>query len=566
MSYTPKLEDLDNTYTPSLADLNEASVNTAPKSNKSVNPLLAAGNFAEQNITQPLQNITQPVQNFLTATGQGVTNSGINAINTLSKFAGHPTNIQPFNVANTNNISGTLGNIAGNTAGFFGAGGIAKGIASIPAIAESLVGATNALSKIPYASKVVNALTSPMGQRAAGSAAYGASQDTDNPLAGAVEGGVTSLGADALLNGVVGKTINAIKKPFSASSKAEELLNDLSEGRSVEENSKAFAQKIKTAYEKAEAENDKLYKPVFDLTKNEKINEHLGPFNSKYETLDKAIFNEDYDRKLTRLHQKFMEEPNLKNAHELQSQLGYAIRDYKKSKASGNMSTADRNVMQAYQEARNSLKTDINNYLANKDPIIQKKYNAATQDYLENVVPYLSDSKISQIVNGEIKNPGILKTIFKNPEPEIQKIVSDIGESANKNILYDELGRIKNVTPEKLINSINNIGTTGLESYITPDIESQFGKLGDTVKNKHLAKILGGAAAGYGLGHLAPFGLASELAGLGAGGALAAAPITSNFLRKVLPENKNALNEKMPRLDENTKNAIRALAVGYATQ
>lgn len=534
----------------------QAAVN---EQNQNLSPLQRSGNFLEQNITRP-------IENFVGALGQGVTNSGINAINTLSKFAGYPTNIKPFNSVNTNNISGGLGNIAGNTAGFLGAGGIAKGLSSVPAIAETLAQAGNVLSKVPYASKVVNALKNPIGQRAVGAAAYGGLQDTNDPAAGAIEGGLTSLGADALLGGVVGKGINALKQPFSAQSKAEEILNNLGEGRSVEENSKAVAQKIKDAYEKAKSEGEELYQKVFKSTGNEKINENVGPYSSRYETLDKEIFTKDYDRKLKRLHQEFIENPNLKNAHELQSQLGYAIRKYKKSDASSNMTTADRNIMQGYQEARNSLQADIDNYLANKSPDLVERYNDASQNWLENVVPYLSDSKISQMAKGKITNPGILKNIFKNPEPEIQKIVSDIGESANKNILYDQLGRINNLTPEKLSSAINNIGTTGIESYITPEIENQFGRFGDTIKNKQLGKLLGGAALGLGAGHLVPFGPIADIAGTIIGGALGATPLTSNILRKVLPESKNALNANKLRMSEAAKNALNKIAVGAMTQ
>jgi hypothetical protein len=451
----------------------------------------------------------------------------------------------------------------------FGAGGIAKGIASIPAIAESLVGATNALSKIPYASKVINALTSPIGQRAAGSAAYGASQDTDNPLAGAIEGGVTSLGADALLNGVVGKTINAIKKPFSASSKAEQLLSDLGEGKSVEENSKAVAQKIRSAYEKAKAEGQQLYKKVFDLAGNEKINENLGPFNSKYETLDKDIFK-DYDRKLTKLHNDYVENPNLQNAHELQSQLGSAIRKLDKTDAKGSLTQADRNIMQGYKEAKDSIQNDINNYLANKNPILAEKYNDASNNWLENVVPYISNPKISQIAKGRTTNPGILKTIFKNPEPNIQKIVSDIGESGNKNILYDTLGKIPNLTPESLINGVNKLDANGLESYMTPNIQNQINELQKTIKNReNVSKVLGAlglGAAGAGLGHMLPFGPSADVLGLLAGLKIGEQPFISDRLKNVLPEAKNTLNTKRPKLNDETKNALRALAVGTATQ
>lgn len=534
----------------------QAAVN---EQNQNLSPLQRAGNFAEQNITRP-------IENFTSAVGQGVTNSGINAINTLSKLAGYPTNIRPFNTVDTNSISGGLGNIAGNTAGFLGAGGIAKGLSSVPAIAETLAQAGNVLSKVPYASKVVNALKNPIGQRAVGAATYGGLQDTNDPAAGAIEGGLTSLGADALLGGAIGKGINALKQPFSAQGKAEEILNNLGEGRSVEENSKAVAQKIKGAYEKAKSEGEQLYQKVFKTTGNEKINENLGPYSSRYETLDKNIFTEDYDNKLKKLHEKYINNPTLENAHNLQSQLGTAIRKLQRKDAKDNLSIFESNVKGNYKDARKNIQADINNYLANKNPELATQYNEATQNWLENVTPYLSKPKISQIAKGRTINPGILKNLFKNPEPEIQKVVSDIGESANKNILYDQLGRINNLTPEKLSNAINNLGGSGLESYITPTIENQFGRLGDTIKNKQLGKLLGGAALGLGAGHLVPFGPIADITGALIGGALGATPLTSNVLRKVLPESKNALNATKTRMSEATKNALNKIAVGAMTQ
>ena len=90
--------------------------------------------------------------------------------------------------------------------------------------------------------------------------------------------------------------------------------------------------------------------------------------------------------------------------------------------------------------------------------------------------------------------------------------------------------------------------------------------MGDTIKNKQVGKLLGGAALGLGAGHIIPFGPIADITGALIGGALGAAPLTSNVLRKVLPESKNALNATKTRMSEATKNALNKIAVGAMTQ
>lgn len=347
--------------------------------------------------------------------------------------------------------------------------------------------------------KAAPLLTRALAQSGAG-ATFGATQ-SQNPMTGAAIGAGFGAGAE-LAPAAIGATKNFIGNRLNAIQPqkfAEQLMQTLGGGNSLEGNAQSLAQDIKNAYSNRVMQGQALYKPVFDAAGNNSIYEGMNPATSAYQSLENGLLGSN--RNLNNLHQQFSANPTLQNAHDLQSQLGTAIRKLQSSDAKGNLSVADRNTMQGYQAAQDAVRGDINSFLSSKNPALANQYNSATANWAQNVTPYLESSKLSQIAKGDVTNPTAIANLFKNPEPEMQQIVNDIGPQANNKILYSELGKTQaNLTPEKLTNSVNQLDNKGLSSYVTPELAQQFEQLGSKTSARNAAQTIFGVGLGAHLG------------------------------------------------------------------
>jgi hypothetical protein len=267
---------------------------------------------------------------------------------------------------------------------------------------------------------------------------------------------------------------------------------------------------LQNAYENRVAEGNALYSPVFNSLGDKSIYDGLNPALSSYQALENGLLKNN--RNLNSLNQQFTANPTLQNAHNLQSQLGTAIRKLQSSDAKGNLSVADRNTMQGYQAAQDALRSDINTFLTGQNPALANQYDKATANWAQNVTPYLENSKIAQIAKGDVTNPSAITNLFKNPEPEMQQIVSDIGSQANNKILYSVLGKTQsNLTPEKLTSAFNQLDNKGLSSYVTPELAQQFEQLASKTTARNMAQTAG--AGVLGAHFLGPLGAIAGAAG-----------------------------------------------------
>lgn len=388
-------------------------------------------------------------------------------------------------------------------------------------------------------------------------AAFGATQ-SQNPVTGALTGatvgklGEVAPSAIAAIPSGIGKLTSAIQPQKYA----KQILNTLGGGNTLEGNAQSLAQDIKGAFNNRVQQGQALYQPVFDTLGDQPI--YQGANQAAYNSLDDGIIN-SYDRNLTKLHQQFTENPTLQNAHNLQSQFGTAIRKLQSTDAKGNLSVADRNTMQGYQEAQNALRGDMNDFLNNQNPQLANQYNLATANWAQNVTPYLENPKIAQIAKGEMTNPNNISNLFKSPEPELQQIVDDIGPSANHKILFSELGKTQaNLTPEGLLKASNQLDNKGLASYMTPQLSDALEQLNSKINNRDLTQTaLGGVVGAHLFG---PFGAA-----LGA-----AAPKLINMSKpalsratQILPSINGAMLSKA--LGANAVKPIASAVYPYAT-
>jgi|GEM_PF-5571768 len=404
---------------------------------------------------------------------------------------------------------------------------------------------------------------------------FGSTQ-SDNPVTGGVIGATLGAGSELAPTtfGAARSGISKLTRAIQPQKYAEQLMQNLGSGHTLEGNAQSLAQDIKGAFGNRVSQGQALYGPVFDAAGNNSIydgvnqavvrqpvqnfksvndvidhindatgndletatdlkdylmqqhgfafpnNKNLLDFfnsapvvinNGAYNALDDGIIN-SYDRNLTALHQRFTDNPTLQNAHNLQSQLGSSIRKLQANDAKGNLSVADRNTMQGYQAAQDAVRSDIDTYLTSQNPALANQYNLATANWAQNVTPYLENSKIAKIAKGDVTNPTAIANLFKNPEPEMQQIVSDIGPQANNKILYSELGKTQaNLTPEKLTGLYNQLDKKGLASYVTPDLAQQFEQLGGKIAARNMAQT---AASGVlGAHFLGPLGAIAGAAG-----------------------------------------------------
>lgn len=412
---------------------------------------------------------------------------------------------------------------------------------------------------------LLNALTR-MGIGTAAGTALGMADQNNMNTPGQTAG--YNAAGNALLEGIplAGKGISSAYNYIQPGKYAESILNALGDGQNLASNGRIFANKIKGAYESAKAKGSDLYNDVFNR-RIDKPNNSIGDSTvsvqsanasagnnidnssslganldgirgntvgnqsimpSAATTTEKAkLFDggtiDKFTPDLKDLHDDFLASPTLNNAHKLQSQLGFEVRRLEKMDKKANLSAADNNVLQTYRKARNQVKDKMNQVFDDISPELKDQYNAANEHYLNNVVPYLQNPKISAIVKTHPnkitgKHVNNIGAEFRNPDEDIQKIVSDVGPDANNHIVYDRLSKLTGkVSPEKLRSEINNLKNQGYEDYVSPELESMMSKLGrregaQSGVGKGLAVL-----AGLGLGHHFG-GSAAELAGLGIGG------------------------------------------------
>jgi len=420
--------------------------------------------------------------------------------------------------------------------------------------AKGTMGALGALGSVAQpelsAGPLLNALAR-IGMGTASTTAMDYSQP-QNELSNIPGLATKNLGLNTLLEAVP-TTLKAglkagkyLSEPFRQQSFSEQILNDIGGGKSLEENAKMFAQKLKNVYKISKTSGQELYDNIFTAPS---VAERRIPLkNSNYGKLDEKI-SKKYPLDLRDLHNEYIQNPSLDNAHELQSQLGFQIRRLKNTDFKRGLSPAEDNVYQGYQRAQKLLKNDIHSELKNIDPNLSKSYTKANDHWINNVIPFEENAKISPIVKKDLKKlkGKELTNIsegFKNPNEEMLKIISDIGPEGANHILYDKLGKLKGkVKPAKLYSEYQKLKNEGFENYISSNLEDKFSNLEDKMtKRDLLARGLGGAL-GFSLGSSGAEKAAAAAAGM------AMSPTILNKLQKYIPEGKsiNALMDILSR-------------------
>lgn len=393
----------------------------------------------------------------------------------------HATNPIP----NENNLPFDIGQVAGNIGGFV-AGGDAADIAR---------GASEGL---PYVGKIAQALggngLSGLARRAVGSAGFGALTNENDPLKGAAEGaGFSALGD---LPFAAAPAINY----FRPEQYAKNIIGKISSGNSLEDNAKSLAQDIQNSFGQQYKAGSSQYDSVLNNPSISVLGNNVLDYGNPNAQNILAGISKKLLPNTKDLYQQFLDQPSVQNAHLFQSQLGSDIRSL-----DGTKDVATQGRIQLYQKAQKAVNSSLNNYLDNVSSYLgngadlKGQYQAASDNWLKNVVPYTEGNQLSKIASGENTNPtgAQIKSIFESPEPSTLKIASDLGPDSINKILYSQLGKTSATSSaSNFSKAISNLNQQGLGSYMNPDIQNQFKSLTNRIGAREGLQNLSGAILG----------------------------------------------------------------------
>ena len=389
-----------------------------------------------------------------------VTSSVFGATDALHNQAANVANIMPgVNIPMAHHGEGTaynIGDFVGNAMGYTGAGEALGGIKALGFLGSS-----------PMAG---------VARRVLGSAAYGATQSPGERTTGALEGGALGSLAEAIP--AVGSNII---KAFQPQKHLDALLEKISGGKNLQENAKILAKMLKSGFKGSLQKASELYDPLIEHSpfRNSSIYRTVNP-SGYHAYLEKEIpLIEDANGYLGKIQDTFKRNPSLANAHDFQSQLGAEA-----AKTRGSDLAAG-NLKKLYANTRQEVRDDMYNFLEREQRGLGDKYEEATNEYKTHVVPYKENDLIQKIVKSKITNPSNISHVFKNPEPGIEKILSDLGNEGKDRILAAAINKQKGqIKPERFLKSVEDITNKGIE--LSPDTDELVKQLESKTRNRDL--------------------------------------------------------------------------------
>jgi hypothetical protein len=365
--------------------------------------------------------------------------------------------------------------------------------------------------------------------RIAGGGAFGAAESPGDRITGLVHG---------LLAGTVGEGL-----PY-----AKVGLSKVSEAVRPQKYVNSLASKVEDTLGMHEDVTSQAYKNIFSRTKDKSIYgktisyELKEPEGSQAYAFPKPVKGAEYlslpindvktaftDKKLKDLNKVFFDNPTFENAHLLKRGIGDKIRslDRKAAANNGYLEAHDQVVYDSINFAKEKLNNDMMSY-ADKHPdkTIKGDYLGAQNYFRKHVVP-----------NREASN--FFTELGENPEPEK---------------VSDQFKKIK-IREAKLQKA--NPGAKLIPEYLHEDI----GDLEKKIAGRNIARVAGGGAAGYTLGHLLGFPLSGELSAAVAGGGLA--PQIGKLFKG---RNPTTMSFETPSLIKNLRKAVRPSAVTSLTE
>ena len=211
---------------------------------------------------------------------------------------------------------------------------------------------------------------------------------------------------------------------------------------------------IREGYHAAHEAQQAAYRPV-----NQRYNEHFMTPNPReylgFTPSETRYFTPD----VRKAYQDFLEEPNFRHLHDLQSQMG---RDAARVSTSPNKI----NTAQTLTGTRNTVNERISNFLRH-DPEMEHQYELGRQISREQYFPYHANPTLQKISQGMIRNPTPqqLNSAITKGTQKISHIVEGAPVAAipENHALTQVLGRLHGrMNQADLIKSLMPLAGSGL--------------------------------------------------------------------------------------------------------
>lgn len=315
----------------------------------------------------------------------------------------------------------------------------------------------------------------------------------------------------------IGKAADLIRP----SKLADNIMNELSGGQTLEEHGKDFASNIKQSFEDQKQRISNRYDDFFD--QNNLGKEEIYPEQLKYIAPNKVKSGDELTRNMPQFPSglgsdeyenaldKFTKEPTIENGHELQSKLAseqrLLQRQYDSNILTGQDNTQTSRNLALTNKSRQQLLSKMHDTMDDVVSGSSDEYKSITADYLKNQVPYYGDKNLRSIITGKNANPttGQFTSIFKNPDEGINTILGHLGPNSRNDALFQSLKlQPEDLTAQELMKNMKKTNREGFESYQSPELKNAVSKVALASKIKRYAPaaaltMLGGtnSALGY---------------------------------------------------------------------
>lgn len=403
------------------------------------------------------------------------------------------------------------------------------GVQALPYMAAaSELPAENLLSKLG-STPSMKSLIAPVLKGAAFGGSYGATQsDPGNSLSGGIIGSL--FGAAGGLLPVAISAAPAIKNFITGSTlqdEANSIYGDLARGKTATGLNKTNTENIISNYNAKKAAINQGYgqlnqdaiqsgylptgnKPIAGLY--ESVNQKfIDPNKDTLDAIDNLSSKQDLDSPLKNISsglkaaiQQYKSSPTFANAHTLQSLLGNEAADFMNGVSTD---IADKQTAATLNSARNSLKDDIiSNFNQNGDQDLASRYQGLSDQYKNQIVPYMKVSQVWNAIRGKNYPANIIKTLSNDDDAGYNQIIRNdlqanpdhtapvLAQALKNAAKPDAYGNIEINSPQKLIQSSNSM-PDNIKQFMSPELTQRMQALQDAqqARDKYaapLAKVL----------------------------------------------------------------------------
>lgn len=150
------------------------------------------------------------------------------------------------------------------------------------------------------------------------------------------------------------------------------------------------------------------YKELFNEAKNADVG-HIKAPKVDYE----AIKNYAGPKKFSRI-ERFIENPDFKNAHYAQSDLGKLERALLKADSQRGLVGAENHALSAVEQAKKRIRGNIFQELNQKNPKLAQDYIDLTENYRKEVLPFKQNPNIIKFKKGHLTESDLVDALMKD--------------------------------------------------------------------------------------------------------------------------------------------------------